>query len=88
MLTWYNVVYGALPCGLFSGNMGDVIQPIAMKRLLASVAPNQCFWFAHPWNEDSVRGFRIGEFFGEDTSRLIHLTSDHAQQVRVRVGVF
>ena len=61
--------------------MGDVIQPIAMQRLLASVAPTQCFWYAHPWNEDSVRGFRIGEFFGGDTSRLIHLTSDHADQV-------
>eukprot|EP00904_Undaria_pinnatifida_P001181 jgi/Undpi1/11063/HiC_scaffold_30.g13361.m1 len=64
-----------------NGNMGDVIQPIAMQRLLASVAPTQCFWYAHPWNEDSVRGFRIGEFFGGDTSRLIHLTSDHADQV-------
>lgn len=64
------------------GNLGDVIQPMALEHLLASVAPDVCFWYAHPWDEDLVKGNRVGEFFGADTSRLIHLTHDDNWQVR------
>lgn len=67
------------------GNMGDVIQPMAMEHLLASVAPDQCFWYAHPGVEGVDQGDRIGEFFSDnisgDSSRLIHLTPDHAEKV-------
>lgn len=65
--------------------MGDVIQPMAMEHLLASVAPDQCFWYAHPGVEVVDQGNRIGEFFSDnisgDSSRLIHLTPDHAEKV-------
>ena len=66
--------------------MGDVIQPMALEHLLASVAPNVCFWYAHPWDEDLVKGNRIGEFFGTDTPRLIHLTHDDIWQVQEAVN--
>ncbi|CAM9460321.1 unnamed protein product [Ectocarpus sp. 8 AP-2014] len=70
-----------------NGNMGDVIQPMAMERLLASVAPDQCFWYAHPGGEGVDKGNHIGEFFSDnisgDSSRLIHLTPDHAEKVNV-----
>lgn len=65
--------------------MGDVIQPMAMEHLLASVAPDQCFWYAHPGVESVDQGNRIGEFFSDnisgDSSRLIHLTPDDAEKV-------
>ncbi|CAM9316275.1 unnamed protein product [Ectocarpus fasciculatus] len=67
--------------GFCNGNMGDVVQPIAMEDLLAAVAPDQCFWYAHPVGEDPERGYRIGEFFGGDESKLIHLSADLAWQV-------
>eukprot|EP00903_Cladosiphon_okamuranus_P008896 g8515.t1 len=54
---------------------------MALEHLLASVAPDMCFWYAHPWDEDLVQGNRVGEFFGADTSRLIHLTQDDIWQV-------
>lgn len=63
------------------GNLGDVIQPMALEHLLTSVAPDACFWYAHPWDEDLIQGNRIGEFFGADTSRLIHLRNDDIWQV-------
>ncbi|CAM9193464.1 unnamed protein product [Ectocarpus sp. 13 AM-2016] len=70
-----------------NGNMGDVIQPMAMEHLLASVAQDQCFWYAHPGVEGVDQGDRIGEFFSDnisgDSSRLIHLTPDHAEKVNV-----
>ncbi|CAM9285887.1 unnamed protein product [Ectocarpus fasciculatus] len=70
-----------------NGNMGDVIQPMAMEHLLASVAPDQCFWYAHPGVESVDQGNRIGEFFSDnisgDSSRLIHLTPDDAEKVNV-----
>eukprot|EP00752_Nemacystus_decipiens_P016189 g14476.t1 len=54
---------------------------MALEHLLASVAPDVCFWYAHPWDEDLVQGNRVGEFFGADTSRLIHLKHDDIWQV-------
>ncbi|CAB1098846.1 unnamed protein product [Ectocarpus sp. CCAP 1310/34] len=70
-----------------NGNMGDVIQPMAMEHLLASVAPDQCFWYAHPGEEGIDQGDRIGEFFSDnisgDSSRLIHLTPGDAEKVNV-----
>lgn len=56
---------------------------MALEHLLGSVAPDVCFWYAHPWDEDLVKGNRVGEFFGADTSRLIHLTNDDIWQVCV-----
>ncbi|CBJ28751.1 conserved unknown protein [Ectocarpus siliculosus] len=67
--------------GFCNGNMGDVVQPIAMQDLLASVAPDQCFWYAHPADEDVERGYRIGEFFGGDDSKVFPLTPDLAWKV-------
>ncbi|CAN0183456.1 unnamed protein product [Ectocarpus sp. 6 AP-2014] len=67
--------------GFCNGNMGDVVQPIAMHDLLASVAPDQCFWYAHPADEDVERGYRIGEFFGGDDSKVFPLTPDLAWKV-------
>lgn len=62
--------------------MGDVIQPMVMTHFLSSVAPNQCFWYAHPAGEDSSHGHSVGQFFGGDSSRLISLTQDDAEEVR------
>lgn len=74
------------------GNMGDVIQPTAMEHLLSSVAPGQCFWYAHPWVEDHDQGNHIGEFFSDnisgDTSRLIHMTPDHAKEVHSGAALY
>ncbi|CAN0182794.1 unnamed protein product [Ectocarpus sp. 6 AP-2014] len=67
--------------GFCNGNMGDVVQPIAMHDLLASVAPDQCFWYAHPAGEAPERGDRIGEFFGGDDSKVFPLTPDLAWKV-------
>ena len=57
-----------------------------MEHLLALAAPEQCFWYAHPYEEEHGRGNRIGEFFSDeisgDTSRLIHLSPDHAEEVK------
>eukprot|EP00903_Cladosiphon_okamuranus_P011257 g10615.t3 len=65
-----------------NGNMGDVVQPISMEHLLASVVPpDQCFYYAHPRGEDHSKGFRIGEFFGGNTSRLTYLDADIASKV-------
>lgn len=61
--------------------MGDVIQPLAMKHLLASLAPEQCFWYAHPGVETPASGKRVGEFFGSHESRLVPLEAEDAQQV-------
>lgn len=70
-----------------TGNLGDVIQPTAMEHLLSAVAPNQCFWYAHPWVEAQDEGNHIGEFFSDnisgDTSRLIHMTPDRAEEVYI-----
>lgn len=56
-----------------------------MEHLLALVAPGQCFWYAHPWNEDPGNGNGIGDFFsdniGGDLSQLIHLTPHHVEEV-------
>lgn len=65
-----------------SGNLGDVIQPIAMEHLLASIAPNQCFWYADPYTEKTVRDDGQGKFFGGDLSRLIYLAPEDAMKVR------
>ncbi len=75
-----------IPCVVCTpGNLGDVIQPTAMENLLAVAAPEQCFWYAHPSEEEYDRGNRIGELFSDrisgDASRLIHLTPDHAEEV-------
>ncbi|CAM9773752.1 unnamed protein product, partial [Hapterophycus canaliculatus] len=64
-----------------NGNLGDVIQPLAMKRLLASLAPEQCFWYAHPGVETISSGNHVGEFFGTHESRLVPLQSGDADQV-------
>jgi len=68
------------------GNLGDVIQPTAMENLLALAAPEQCFWYAHPFEEELDRGNHIGELFSDkisgDRSRLIHLTPEHAEEVK------
>eukprot|EP00752_Nemacystus_decipiens_P016187 g14474.t2 len=56
-----------------------------MEHLLASVAPGQCFWYAHPRDEDPGNGNGIGDFFSDnisgDLSQLIHLTPDHVEEV-------
>lgn len=62
--------------------MGDVVQHISMRRLLASVAPpEQCFYYAHHRNESPSKGFRIGEFFGGDRSKLIKISTPTAWKV-------
>lgn len=71
--------------------MGDVIQPQAMENLLAMLAPEQCFWYAHPWGEYHMRGNRLGEFFSGNISgdydTLLPLTADHAQEVTFGNGM-
>lgn len=58
------------------------MQPISMEHLLASVAPpGQCFYYAHPHGEDHSKGFRIGEFFGGDRSKLTYLYAENASKV-------
>lgn len=64
-----------------------MVQPISVENLLASVAPKeQCFYYAHPRGEDPSKGFRIGEFFGGDESKLIGISSDSASEVRTVRG--
>lgn len=77
-----------LPCAPLNtctpGNLRNAIEPTAMEHLLAFVAPGQCFWYAHPWDEDLGNGNGIRKFFIDNTSggpsRLIHLTPDHAEE--------
>eukprot|EP00903_Cladosiphon_okamuranus_P011259 g10617.t1 len=65
-----------------NGNMGDVVQHISMEHILSSVAPtDQCFYYAHHRGENSSKGFRIGEFFGGDRSKLIKISSQTAWKV-------
>ncbi|CAM9462535.1 unnamed protein product, partial [Hapterophycus canaliculatus] len=69
-----------------SGNMGDVIQPMAMENLLASVAPDQCFWFAHPREEEGYgqctgKGALLTNGVSDDKSRFIQVTPDDAEKV-------
>ncbi len=63
--------------------MGDVVQPISMERLLASVAPpGQCFYYAYPTGESTSSGRPgVGEFFGGDEARLIALSEPDAWKV-------
>lgn len=65
------------------GNLGDVTRPLALKRLLASVAPpNQCFWYAHPWVEDATgRGEYTAQFSNGDASRFVSVSADYAEEV-------
>lgn len=63
-----------------------MIQPMAMENLLASVAPDQCFWYAHPREEERpYQRARKGELFTNDvignTSRLTQVTPDDAEKV-------
>lgn len=66
-----------------AGNLGDVVRPVALKRLLASVAPpNQCFWYAHPWAEDpSARQQYTAQFSNGDVTRLVPISTDYAEEV-------
>ncbi|CAN0062451.1 unnamed protein product [Scytosiphon promiscuus] len=80
--SWDRVGDCILLFGAFcNGNLGDVIQPLAMKRLLASIAPDQCFWYAHPGVETASRGYRVGQFFGTHESRLLPIQAGDADQV-------
>ncbi|CAM9695268.1 unnamed protein product, partial [Scytosiphon promiscuus] len=69
-----------------SGNMGDVIESMSMENLLASVAPDQCFWYAHP-REEEGHGLSTNkeELSSHDVSsdalRLIRVTPDDANKV-------
>lgn len=65
------------------GSLGDVVRPVALKRLLSSIAPpNQCFWYAHPWAEDAaVRGKYTAEFSNGDVSRFVPVSADYAEEV-------
>lgn len=67
-----------------NGNMGDVVQAASMRHLVDDLmAAEQCIWYAHPLKEDPANGFREGEFFGGDVSRLLAVGCDaeSAQQV-------
>eukprot|EP00752_Nemacystus_decipiens_P010080 g8982.t1 len=65
-----------------NGNMGDVVQPISMEHLLASVLPpEQCYYYAHPVDEDPSRKFSMGKFFGRDESKVIALAPTSAWKV-------
>lgn len=55
-----------------------------MEELLLSVYPDLCFWYAHPYKEQAKGSNRVGEFFGKDPSRLLHLSPASALEVRVR----
>lgn len=60
-----------------NGNMGDVMQASTMSRLVSNVATyDRCVWHAHPGKEDPANGFREGEFFGANASRVISLGCD------------
>lgn len=60
-----------------NGNMGDVMQASTMSRLVSNAATHdRCVWHAHPGKEDPANGFREGEFFGGNTSRVISLGCD------------
>lgn len=69
-----------------AGNMGDVVQVNAMEDLLHSIAPDQCFWYGHPWKEDARKwgdgpSFGVGQFFGSDSTRVVPLDSESAPTV-------
>lgn len=67
-----------------NGNMGDVMQASTMSRLVSNVASHdRCVWHAHPEKEDPANGFREGEFFGGNASRVISLRCDHESGVQV-----
>lgn len=62
--------------------MEDVVQPRSMERLLASVAAEgQCFYYAHSGDETASRGSLVGEFYGQDRSKLISLSHEDAWKV-------
>eukprot|EP00903_Cladosiphon_okamuranus_P011247 g10611.t1 len=62
--------------------MGDVVQPISMEHLLASVAPpDQCFYYAHPVGERLSRGYNIGYFYGKEEKKVKALSHDSARMV-------
>lgn len=69
--------------------MGDVVQALSMEHLLSSVAPpEQCFYYAHHRGESPSKGFRIGEFFGGDKSKLIKISTPTAWKVTNSVWPF
>ncbi len=66
-----------------AGDLGSLAQPVAMERLLASVAPpNQCFWYAHPWVEDAGGGGRTAQFSNGNLSQFVPVPAEFLGEVR------